>query len=424
MKIAYLINEYPKTSHSFIRREIAAIEAHGICVERISIRAATLLADPADRQEAERTWNLLDVGPAGLLRQSLNQLARTPRRWTAALKAAWRLGGRSDRGRLRHLAYLAEACVLVRKAAADGIGHVHVHFGTNSATVALLSRLLGGPSYSFTVHGPEEFDKPEAWSLGEKIAGASFVAAISEFTRSQLFRWCDHAQWHKVHVVRCGLDAMFLDAPPVPMSETSQLVCVGRLCEQKGQLLLVQAADRLRREGWQFKLVLVGDGPMRGEIEAAIQRLDLGGVVELVGWKSNAEVRDLMVASRAMVLPSFAEGLPVVLMEALALGRPVVSTYVAGIPELVEPDRCGWLVPAGAAAALIGSLRDLLDAPLTRLEAMGQRGRALVAERHNAQREAAKLACLLADVLRTGERIAARVPNQLLADHGVSLGRE
>lgn len=424
MKIAYLINEYPKTSHSFIRREIAALETHGIAVERISIRPATQLADPADRQEAERTWNLLKVGPAGLIRESLRRLCRGPRRWAGALGAAWRLGGRSDRGRLRHFAYLAEACVLVAKAEADGISHIHVHFGTNSATVALLSCMLGGPTYSFTVHGPEEFDKPEAWSLGDKIAGASFVAAISEFTRSQLFRWCDYSHWHKIHVVRCGLDAMFLDGPPMPLSETSQLVCVGRLCEQKGQLLLVQAADRLSREGWQFKLVLVGDGPMRGDIEAAIESLDLGGIVELVGWKSNAEVRDLMVASRAMVLASFAEGLPVVLMESLALGRPVVSTFVAGIPELVEPDRCGWLVPAGSAAALIGSLRDLLAAPLTQLEAMGQRGRALVAERHDARREAAKLARLIAEVLRTGERVAASVPDQSLAGHGVSLGHE
>ncbi|HEX4131709.1 MAG TPA: glycosyltransferase family 4 protein [Pirellulales bacterium] len=390
-KIAYLVNEYPKTSHSFIRREIAALEAHGLTVVRISVRRATNLADDADRDEADRTRVLLDAGAAGLATATLRRMLRSPRTFVGALATAWRLGGRSDRGRLRHLAYLAEACLLAERAAADRFDHVHAHFGTNPPSVALLCRIVGGPTYSFTVHGPEEFDKPQAWSLGEKIAGATFVAAISEFTRSQLYRWCDHQHWNKIHVVRCGLDAMFLDTPPAPAVETNQLVCVGRLCEQKGQLLLVEAAGQLHREGWQFKLVLVGDGPMRGEIETLIRRLDLEEHIELVGWKSNAEVRDLLIASRAMVLASFAEGLPVGLMEALALHRPVISTYVAGIPELVEHGGSGWLVPAGSVAALTDALRSALAAPIEQLEAMGQRGATRVATNHRASHEAAKL---------------------------------
>ncbi|HWA99960.1 MAG TPA: glycosyltransferase family 4 protein [Pirellulales bacterium] len=391
MKIAYLVNQYPKTSHSFIRREIAALEEHGQPIERITIRRATDLADPGDAAEAERTWVLLDGGAGRLIRCSLGELLTQPRRWFKALRTAWRFGGRSDRGRLRHLAYLAEACVLVQRARAAGYDHLHSHFGTNSTTVAMLTRMLGGPEYSFTVHGPEEFDKPEGLSLGEKIARARFVVAISQFTRSQLFRWCELRDWSKLHVVHCGLDAMFLQAPATPIPDTNQLVCIGRLCEQKGQLLLIEAAGQLRREGWTFKLVLVGDGPMRGTIEQRIAELNLHDTVTIAGWKSNSAVRELMIQSRAMVLASFAEGLPVGIMEALALRRPVISTFVAGIPELVEPGRCGWLVPAGSVEALADALRAALSADAETLDEMGRRGSALVAQRHDARQEAAKL---------------------------------
>ncbi len=418
MKVAYLVNEYPKTSHSFVRREIAALEAGGLEVERVSVRKASGLVDAADRREADRTHVLLDMGMMGLARAGLRQLVTQPRKTFAALRTAWRLGGRSDRGRLRHVIYLAEACALVQLAKEHGVDHIHAHFGTNPATVALLSRLLGGPTYSFTVHGPEEFDKPEAWSLGEKAASAEFVTAISEFTRSQLYRWCDYPHWSKIHVVHCGLDAMFLRQQPTPIPDTNQLVCVGRLCEQKGQLLLVEAVGRLRQEGWRFTLVLVGDGPMRDGIESLIGKLNLSDCVSIAGWKSNAEVRELMKRSRAMVLASFAEGLPVVIMEALALHRPVVSTYVAGIPELVEPGECGWLAPAGSVAALTDALRSVLEAPLAKLERMGTHGASLVAEQHDAVREASKL-------LRLFLRAAGQVPREVSnAEHAIPLTLE
>jgi colanic acid/amylovoran biosynthesis glycosyltransferase len=416
MKVAYLVNEYPKNSHSFIRREIAALEDQGLSVDRISIRRPSGLVDPDDRREFQRTWVLLDVGIKGLLLAMLSQLCRQPWRFAAALRAAWTLGGRSDRGRLRHFAYLAEACVLARRRIQAGYDHIHAHFGTNPATVAMLCEVLGGPTYSFTVHGPEEFDKPESWSLGDKIARASFVAAISDFTRSQLYRWCHQTHWNKIRVVRCGVDSQFLGAPTIPVLETNQLLCVGRLCEQKGQLLLIEAAGRLRQEGRQFKLVLVGDGPMRGEIESLIRKLDLGSYVQLVGWKSGAEVRDLLLASRAMVLASFAEGLPVVLMEALALRRPVISTYIAGIPELVESGVCGWLVPAGSIVSLTEALDDALSAPLSQLHAMGERGAALVHERHTAEREASKILQLFLRIKPAGITSVAEMSLQSDAD--------
>ena len=157
----------------------------------------------------------------------------------------WRLARASDRGLLVHVAYLAEACVLRQWTRRDEIGHLHVHFGTNSTAVALLCRVLGGPPYSFTVHGPEEFDRPVSLSLCLKIRHAAFVIAICSFGKSQLWRWADFADWGKIHVVHCGLDQSFLAAahtlPPAP----PRLVNIGRLSEQKGQLVLLEAAARL-----------------------------------------------------------------------------------------------------------------------------------------------------------------------------------
>jgi glycosyltransferase involved in cell wall biosynthesis len=394
MKVAYLVNQYPSVSHSFIRREIAALETLGVTVERFSVRPAPAdLVDPADRAERERTHVLLAGAGALLGAVAITALTR-PMRWLRALALTVALGRRSERGVLRHFAYLAEACLLVRVLKQYEVRHLHAHFGTNPAAVALLTRTLGGPPYSFTVHGPEEFDRPDALSLGRKIEGAAFVVGVSAFGRSQLFRWCGLAHWPRVWVVRCGVDASFLGDGPQPVSDTRRLVCVGRLSEQKGQLLLLEALGKLKEQGVEFEMVLAGDGPMRPQIEEQIRNWGLEGRVRITGWLSGAAVRQEVLAARALVLPSFAEGLPVVLMEALALGRPVLTTYVAGIPELVTPGVNGWLVPAGSVAALADSLRQVLETPTAELARLGAAGAERVAALHDSAREAAKLAAL------------------------------
>jgi len=400
VKIAYFVNCYPKASHSFIRREIRALEELGIEVVRVSVRPpAADLVDPRDRDEAARTHVLLrrPVRPRDLLAFAgamAAAAARAPHRFARALFGALRLARHSERGLFVHLVYLVEACALLRLVRAKGVDHVHAHFGTNPPAVCWLLHELGGPSYSFTVHGPEEFDRPAELKLRQKIAGARFVATVSEFSRSQLYRWSPRADWDKIHVIHCGVDELFLGARATPIPERARLVCVGRLCEQKGQLLLVEAAAQLAREGLAFELVLAGDGELRAPIEAAIARHALGERVRITGWISNEDVRAEIQAARALVLPSFAEGLPVVLMEAFALGRPVISTFVAGIPELVEPEQSGWLVPAGDVEALAGAMRAALRATPAELEVLGRRGAARVRERHDARTEAAKLSRL------------------------------
>ena len=405
MKVAYLVNQYPKVSHSFIRREIRGLESYGLEVSRFSIRSLeSELVDEADQQELEKTRYLLGskgIGLWGLLVGLLTIALTAPIPLLRALKLAARIGRRSDRGLILHFAYLAEACVVLKWARELQVAHIHAHFGTNSTTVAMLCRVLGGPSYSFTVHGPEEFDKAQAIALPEKIKRSAFVVAISSFGRSQLYRWCDHEDWARIHVVRCGVDQLFLQQSYTPLPAAPKFVCVGRISEQKGHLLLVEAAGRLAAEGYEFDLTLVGDGPMRAEVEALIEQWHVRDRIHITGWASGEAVQQYILQAQAMVLPSFAEGLPVVIMESLALGRPVLSTYVAGIPELVAPGTCGWLVPPGSVDDLVAAMRSITQTDPADLMQMGKIGMERVAQLHDVLKEAEKLAHLFEHTIKS-----------------------
>lgn len=397
--VAYLTNQYPKPSHSFIRREIAELEATGIRVLRFSIRAPGELVDAADLAEAERTDVLLAAGPLAAAAALARVLLTRPGRLARAAGKAARLGWRSERGVLRHLVYLLEAGVLDYRLRGSGVTHLHAHFGTNPAAVALLWRALSGGSYSFTAHGPAEFDRLPAIGIGMKLRDARFVVAISLFGRSQLFRYCDQSHWSKIHLVHCALEEAFFAEPPTPVPDSRKLVCIGRLCDAKGQLFLVDCAARLKAEGHAFEVVLLGDGEQRPLIEARIRRDGLQDTVKLLGWASGDQVRQELLSARAMVLPSFMEGLPVAIMEALALGRPVISTYVAGIPELVRDGHEGWLVFPGCSDSLTAAMREALQAPPERLTAMGRAGRERVRRDHHLPTEVARLAGLLRQAL-------------------------
>ncbi|EAZ91543.1 glycosyltransferase [Crocosphaera chwakensis] len=399
MRIAYLINQYPKISHSFIRREILALEALGLPITRFSIRSCQdPLVDEADQEELAQTNIILDVGFLGLLISFIKLALSRPKRWLNAFKITFKIGLNSDRGLMLNFAYLAEACVLLDRFSHLEITHFHAHFGTNSTTVLLLHHILGGAAYSFTVHGPEEFDKVKAIALPEKIKRAAFVVAISSYGKSQLYRWCDFKDWDKIKIIHCGVDEAFFSLPYRPIPEKPCLVSVGRLSEQKGQYLLIEAVSKLVVQGYQFKLILIGDGELKQPIEEAIQRWNLQDVVEITGWATQTQVADYILQSQAMVLPSFAEGLPVVIMESLALGRPVISTYIAGIPELVIPGESGWLVPAGSVEALVSTMKTVLDTPISELENMGKIGGKMVKENHNIAQEAQKLKLLFQSI--------------------------
>lgn len=395
MKVAYLTNQYPHVRHTFIRREIVALEAHGVDVARFSVRdTSNEIVDPADKGELAKTRAILSVGRSTLVTAMFTSFIRRPARTLRAIRTAVRFGRRSDRGVIRHIVYLAEACVLRRWLAESDVTHLHVHFATNPAVVALLCRQLGGPSYSITVHGPEEWDQPEALSLREKYESAAFVVSVSDFGRCQVYRFTSVDYWPNVHVVHCGVDNAFLYAKFEPVHDTNKLVLVGGLVPQKGHLFLLRALALVRKSGIEFQMVLVGDGPLRGTLEAEVKRLQLENDIVFAGWQSNAEVREHLRTARALIMPSFAENLPVAMMEALALCRPVVGTYIAGVPELIENGVNGWIVPAGNVEATADAILRVLRTSPADLSKMGQAGCERVRERHNAATESERMKTL------------------------------
>jgi colanic acid/amylovoran biosynthesis glycosyltransferase len=393
LKIAYFVNEYPKPSHSFIRREIMALERQGFEILRIALRGwQNDLPDVQDQSERTRTRHVLRGGPLALLRPTLTAMFRSPIRFMRAVRLAAHMSQDSERTLVYHLIYIMEACRLLEWVKAFGAQRIHVHFGDNSTEIVMLARVLGGPPYSFTAHGPNEFVRN--WGLDLKVHHSEFAVAVSSYGRSQLYLRCDAGDWPKIKVIHCGLEKSFYEAAAAPVPTNGRIVCVGRLCAAKGQRLLLEVIRRLVADGIPVELVLAGDGPMRAELEQRITELRLGAQVRITGWISAEQVRNEILAARALVLPSFAEGLPVVIMEAMALRRPVLTTYVAGIPELVRPGETGWLFPAGSVAELEQAMRACLSMSVEQLQKMGDLGFERVTARHNVDSEASKLAAL------------------------------
>jgi colanic acid/amylovoran biosynthesis glycosyltransferase len=401
VKVCYVINQYPMVSHSFIRREILALERQGAEVVRTALRGWDAPAvDAGDIQEKERTRYVLQQGVWGVMQAVLRAALRSPGRFFHVMADALALAKVSYLPAWKHLIYFSEACVVAQWVVDAQCDHIHAHFGTNSTDVALLAAALAAKPFSFTVHGPEEFDHPRELGLPLKMERAARTVAISQFGRSQLCRWATPALWNRLVVAHCGLDAMFKAMPETASNQTNTLVCVGRLSEQKGQLTLLQALRKVLDTGINCQLVLAGDGPLREMLEQQAAGLSLQNHIRITGWIDGAQVRREILAARAMILPSFAEGLPVVIMEALALSRPVISTYVAGIPELVLPGECGWLVPAGDVDQLAAAMLQCLQTGESDLRRMGDFGRVRALQRHDMDVIAAQLLLTFKDAVR------------------------
>jgi glycosyltransferase involved in cell wall biosynthesis len=397
MRVGYFTAYYPATSHTFIRREIRALEAQGVTIIRYALRADPQgLVDPEDAAEEKRTRFIFRCGLVELVRSIGSTVVKQPIGLIRILWLAIKMGYRSDRGLVRHIAYAFEAIVLADWCKRDAVQHLHAHFGTNPTVVAMLAHDLSKIPFSFTAHGSEEFEKAPLLSLDMKLRKAAFAVCVSSFGRSQLMRWTSPEQWPKIALVHCGVDDGYLAAPLQPPPSAPRFVCVGRIGEHKGQLVLVAAARRLRAAGINFEIVFVGDGPMRQLVEKAIRRDGLEQYISITGWVSGERVKSEMRAARALILPSFSENMPVVIMEAMALGRCVISTYIAGIPELVQPGQTGWLVPASDELALAEAMHEVIVAPIDQLKMMGDAARSRIMERHDASREAAKLIKLFA----------------------------
>lgn len=395
-RVAYLCTRYPALSHTFIEREVRAVRARGVEVHTFSIRPPTGadLLSARHVREARTTWYVLQRGrlALGLLRAALTR----PWALLRALAAAQRLSPPGLRARALHCAYAVEAVVLAHELRARDLRHLHVHMATNAAAVALLATVFDRTlQYSLSIHGSEEFFDVRAFSLKSKVEGARFVRCISHFCRAQVMAWSSPEAWPGLHVVPCGLaPEEFAPAGSAPRDGPLRILTVGRLDPIKGYDLLLEACERLAREGVDFRLRMVGEGPMRERLESLVRSLGLGARVELMGALSQEGLRTHHEWAHVLVVSSFMEGIPVVLMEAMAKELAVVSTRVAGIPELVEDGASGLLVSPSSAEALLPPLRRLAAEPDLRA-ALGRRARARIREGYSVDEVGRKMARLL-----------------------------
>jgi glycosyltransferase involved in cell wall biosynthesis len=396
-RVAYLVSQYPALSHAFIETEVAALRELGVEVHTFSVRPsrpAELLTERA-RAEAAATEVLLG-SPAALVRALLALLRRSPGAVLTGLRVALTTGEPTLRRRVRQLFYLAEAIVLWWEMCRRRLTVVHVHLANNGADVGRLAATLGtavdGPDagwrWSLAMHGPTEFEDRTRFDLAAKVASASTIACITDFCRSQVMRLLPPEEWGKTSVVRMAVDAgRFrptgddggLRAGP---GEALHVLTVGRLVPEKGAPVLVEAVALARAKGVPVRLSVVGAGPLATQLAAQAESAGVADAVELVGPVGQEDLPDRYRAADVFCLPSFAEGLPVVLMEAMASGLPVVTTAIAGIPELVEDHRTGLVVPAGRADLVADALVELAGDPALRRR-LGEAGRAAVLQRHD-----------------------------------------
>ncbi|MFM7427773.1 MAG: glycosyltransferase [Elainella sp.] len=424
MRIAYLTGEYPRATDTFIQREVAALRQRGIEVSTFSIRRTgdEHIVGAEQQAERERTFYVLPIHPLGLLSAHLSLLVGAPRRYLKALRLAWATHQPGIRGTLYQLFYFLEAGVVARQLCQQQIQHLHNHFPDSSGTVAMLAAELGGFSFSFTMHGPYIFFEPLRWRLDEKLKRALFVCCISDFCRSQGMIFAPISQWPRMHIVHCGVEpALF--AAVRHQGRGQRLLYTGRLAAVKGLPILLESLAQLKSSYPDLRLTVVGDGPDRSQLEQMAQQLGLTDTVAFVGYQSQASVRQFMQETDVFVLPSFAEGVPVSLMEAMAAAVPVVTTQIAGVGELVENGVSGYLVPPGNVALLADRIAQLLADPALR-NRFGAAGRAKVAAEFDIQQEAAWLCQIMTAALEgkpeTIRPVAEQAVERLLVGEGAA----
>ena len=381
LRIAYLCSLYPAISHTFIMREVEALRSLGAEISTFSIHRAgpEHINGATDRAALDETFAILPPRPGELFGAHARAAIGHPLAYVRTLVRALRLGRGGVAGRIWQLFYFAEAMVLWEQCDRRRIRHIHAHLANVAADVALLAASFGSAverdrpwTWSFTMHGPTELFAVAEFRLAKKLRHASFVICISDFTRSQLMMLCDTADWEKLHVVHCGIPLeRFTSRAPLDRGvedheQEPMLLYVGRLVPEKGQAVLLEALSLVHRRGIAVAATLVGEGPQRGPLEALAERLGVRAHTHFAGALGQEEIRPLYERATLFCLPSFAEGVPCVLMEAMAMELPVVSTSVAGIPELVEDERTGLLVAPGRADLLADAIERLIADPQLR----------------------------------------------------------
>ena len=393
MRLGYLLNIYPAVSETFILREIRLLRARGFEIEIASINTPNRSEDQMsddERTETENTYYLKRHGLRGALMAHLGALSQ-PLRYLRGLRYALSLGGGDLTRALYGLFYFTEALMLARWMSTKNIDHLHVHFATAAANIALILKHSHGIHLSLTVHGPDEFYDAPGQNLAEKLQAADFVVCISRFARSQVMKLTPASHWHKFEVCPLGVDpARYSPAAHESDGQPFTILCVGRLTPAKGQRVLVDAASRLASAGQAFRLVIVGAGPDEAQLRDAVDSYGLDDRVEFTGALNQQQVLDWYARADAFVLPSFAEGIPVVLMEAMACGIPCVTTRITGIPELIRDGLDGLLVTPSDTNELTTAMGRLMGDEELR-ERLARDGRERVREGYNLERNVDRL---------------------------------
>ncbi|MET0267766.1 MAG: glycosyltransferase family 4 protein [Duganella sp.] len=411
MHIAYITSIYARASDTFIRNEVLALRQRGHTVDTFSIRKAEAeqeVDDEVAREQASTDY-ILRQSPLTLLSALLKETLRAPGRMLATARLAWTTRALGMRGTLLQGVYLVEAAYLAGRLRARGVQVLHNHVAENSANVAMLASCLSGIPFSMTVHGPGIFYDPRKWALAEKIRRSAFTVCITHFCKSQCMVFVPPADIAKLHVVRCSVGAPFRNVAPLPIPDVPRFVCIGRLCPEKGMLVLIEAVAAHVAAGGRCEVNIIGDGPSRPLMEQMIEVHGLQQSVRLLGWQGSTVVRGEIERSRALILPSFAEGLPIVVLETLALGRPVISSRINGIPELVVTGRNGWLTTPAAVEELVAVLAQASTATPEQLQEMGRIGAQDVHRLHGLETEIDKLEALLAGAAGTGTVTPGRI---------------
>ncbi|MGY6586774.1 MAG: glycosyltransferase [Wenzhouxiangella sp.] len=387
-RLAYLVSEYPATSHTFILREVIGLRARGFDIVTASvnpdIRPIATVTDE-ERDERHKTYVIKRHGVRGALAAIGWTLRHHPRGLWRGLRVAFGRAAANPRLSHKHCFHLIEALMVGRWMAQQQARHLHVHFATAGASVASLARRMFPITLSMMVHGPDEFFRINEEHFGDKVASADFVFCISHFARSQTMYHSDPCHWHKIDIARLGIEPDVFKPVDRRNHEEFSVLCVGRLTPAKGQHLLLEAVARLSTRHPTVKLHLVGNGPNRDALQAHCRTLGLDDQVTFHGALNHDQVRAIYDRADAFVLPSFAEGIPVVLMEAMAAGLPCVSTRITGIPELISDGVTGFTTAASDVDELVDRLDQLISDPDLR-EQLGQAGRQRVCESYNLAR--------------------------------------
>ncbi len=391
ISIAYLTGEYPRATDTFIQREVKALRTKGLDIHTFSIRRTgdEHIVGSEQLEERAGTFCVLPPNVGQLIISHFLLLCQSPRRYLQAIKLAWQTRQHGLKGNLYQLFYFIEAGIIAAEVKRRKITHVHNHSADSSGNVTMLASVMGDFTFSMTLHGPGLFFEPYRWVLEEKFKRSLFCICISHFCRSQCMLFAPRKKWAKMYIVHCSLDLNLFKV--VSHSQPGKkLLYVGRLASVKGLPILFDSLSRLKSTYPNFSLTLIGDGSERLDLEKLANQLGLNSQIKFVGYKSQAEVREYLQKTDVFVLPSFAEGVPVSLMESMAAGVPVVATQVGGISELVEDGVTGYIVPPGDPISLAKKI-ELLLTDIQLRNKLGQASRIKIEKEFNTIVETEKL---------------------------------